>query len=167
MYTPAAVTFFLCSLLAGRLVPVWGCRVLEVGAVLLAAGYTATVIAFTSGPRLTPALVIPTPMLQSVGGGLLITPMLNTVLSRIDPADAGVASGVLATAQQVGGALGVAGVGLVFFRAYHPTDGNPAAAAAHALAMASACTLVLALVAAVLVRLLPAGPRNPPGGQRR
>ncbi|MFE3993827.1 hypothetical protein ACFXPW_19400 [Streptomyces goshikiensis] len=36
-------------------------------------------------------------MFQSVGGGLLITPLPNTVLSRIAPETAGMASGVLST----------------------------------------------------------------------
>ncbi|WP_437074552.1 MFS transporter [Streptomyces sp. enrichment culture] len=156
-YTPAAVTFFTFSMIAGRLVPRYGRRVLEAGALALVAGYAATAIVLLGGAPFTPGVIVPTLMLQSVGGGLLITPAMNTVLARIAPADAGTASGVLSTSQQIGGALGVAVIGAVFFTVLgHPT-GDPAEAAGHALAVASLATMTAAIAAAVLVRLLPAG----------
>ncbi|HEX6355456.1 MFS transporter [Actinophytocola sp.] len=158
VYTPAAATFFVFSLIAGRLVPVHGRRVLEIGALVLVLGYAATAVLLVSGAPFTPEVVIPTLMLQSAGGGLLITPSLGAVLSRIDPGDAGVASGVLSTAQQVGGALGVAVIGVVYFAALDQTG-----APAHGLAMASFATLTAAVLAVVLVYLLPrhgTAPRN-------
>lgn len=155
VYTPAAVTFFVFSLVASRLVPKHGRRVLEIGAIVIAAGYASTVIVLTCGIAFTPRVTIPTLMLQSAGGGLLVTQLLNAVLTRIDPDDAGAASGVLSTAQQVGGALGVAGIGVVFFASFRPTGQG----AAHALAMSSVFTFVLAAAAAGLVYLLPAARR--------
>ncbi|MET9519067.1 MFS transporter [Streptomyces sp. NPDC002994] len=163
VYAPAAVTFFVFSMLASRLVPKYGRRVLEAGAVVLAAGYAATAIVLAGGLPFTPGVIIPTLMLQSVGGGLLITPALNAVLTRIDPDDAGIASGVLSTAQQVGGALGVAVIGVVFFDSFHPSAHHApqaaATAAGHALAMSSVFTCVIAIAATVLVYLLPNHPR--------
>ncbi|MFI7045068.1 MFS transporter [Streptosporangium sandarakinum] len=159
-YTPAAAMFFVFSMVAGRLVPRYGRRVLMTGAVVLAAGYASTAIILLSGVRFAPGAVIPTLMLQSVGGGLVITPSLNAVLARIDPRDAGLASGVLSTAQQVGGALGVAIIGVVFFGSFHPSAGGADTAAAHALAMSSVFTCAAALVATVLVCLLPGGRRG-------
>lgn len=155
VYTPAAVTFFVFSMIAGRIVPKYRRRVLEVGSIVLAAGYLTTAIVLLSGPRLTALLVIPTLMLQSAGGGLLITPLLNTVLTRIAPESVGMASGALSTAQQVGGALGVAVIGTVFFHAFQPVSDGPVAAAGHAFAVSSLCTFAIAAVAAVLVFLLP------------
>ncbi|MEU9206322.1 MFS transporter [Streptomyces sp. NPDC048332] len=155
VYTPAAVTFFVFSLIAGRLVPKYGRRVLEVGSVVLALGYLATAVVLLSGPRLTPLLVIPTLMLQSVGGGLLITPLLNTVLSRVSAETVGMASGALSTAQQVGGALGVAVIGAVFFNSFDPADGGRVHAAGHAFAMSSLTTFGIAVLASALVFLLP------------
>jgi EmrB/QacA subfamily drug resistance transporter len=152
VYVPAAVTFLTFSLVAGRLVPRYGRRVLEAGAALLAAGYASTVIVLPSGVRFTPGVVIPTLMLQSLGGGLLITPSLNVVLSRITPTDVGTASGALSTAQQIGAALGVAAIGVVFYASGAPTAPRPAA---HALAMASIFTMATAILAGVLVSLLP------------
>lgn len=155
VYTPAAVTFFVFSLVASRIVPKYGRRVLEVGSVVLACGYLTTAIVLLSGPRITPLLIIPTLMLQSLGGGLLITPLLNTVLSRIKPESIGMASGALSTAQQGGGALGVAIIGTVLFNSFHPAADGRVAAAGHAFAMASIATFIFAAVAATLVFLLP------------
>jgi hypothetical protein len=94
-------------------------------------------------------------MLQSAGGGLVITPALNTVLSRVKPESAGAASGALSTAQQCGGALGVAIIGALFFSAFHPAAAGRVAAAGHAFAVVSFGTLVFAVIAAIAVFLLP------------
>ncbi|WP_405161667.1 MFS transporter [Nocardia sp. NBC_01499] len=157
VYAPAATTFFVFSMIASRLVPKYGRRVLEVGSIVVATGYLTTAVVLLYGPELSAALVIPTLMLQSVGGGLLITPLLNTVLSGISPDSVGTASGALSTAQQVGAALGVAVIGAVFFAAFHPSAHGSVAAAGHAFAMSSIATFLLATVASVLVFALPSG----------
>ncbi|MCK7622842.1 MFS transporter [Streptomyces sp. RS10V-4] len=161
-YAPAATAFFVFSMVASRTIPKYGRRVLEIGAVILASGYLATGLLLVSGPRLTPLLVIPTLVLQSVGGGLVITPALNTVLSRVTPESAGVASGVLSTAQQCGGALGVAVIGAVFFSAFRPAETGRVAAAGHAFAVASFGTFVIAVIAGIVVFLLPKQPAAQP-----
>ncbi|MGW4090744.1 MFS transporter [Nocardia sp. NPDC004750] len=158
VYTPAAIAFFVFSMVASRIIPKYGRRVLEIGALVLASGYLATGLLLVSGPRITPLLVIPTLVLQSVGGGLVITPALNTVLSRVKPESAGVASGALSTAQQCGGALGVAVIGAVYFSSFHPTEVGRVAAAGHAFAVASFATFVIAVIAGIVVFLLPKQP---------
>ncbi|MER6809916.1 MFS transporter [Spirillospora sp. NPDC000708] len=47
-------------------------------------------------------------VLLSVGGALFNTPLTSTVTAGVDRADAGAASGLMNTAKQVGGALGLA-----------------------------------------------------------
>ncbi|WP_433566384.1 MFS transporter [Nocardia sp. CA-151230] len=155
VYAPAATAFFVFSVVASRTIPKYGRRVLEVGAIIMASSYLATGLLLVSGPRITPLLVIPTLVLQSVGGGLVITPALNTVLSRVRPESAGVASGALSTAQQCGGALGVAVIGAIFFGAFDPAATDRGAAAGHAFAVASFATCVIAVIAGVIVFLLP------------
>ncbi|MFI6999009.1 MFS transporter [Nocardia sp. NPDC050175] len=156
VYAPAATTFFVFSMVASRLMPKYGRRVLEVGSIVVATGYLTTAVVLLYGPEITPALVIPLLMLQSVGGGLLITPLLSTVLSGISPDSVGTASGALSTAQQVGGALGVAVIGAVFFASFHPGTDGGAAAAGHAFAMSSIATCLLAILVTILVFRLPA-----------
>lgn len=48
------------------------------------------------------------------GQGYIMTPLLNLVLGFVDEAASGMASGVISTVQQVGAALGVAVVGILF-----------------------------------------------------
>nr|WP_262403408.1 MFS transporter [Actinomadura sp. CNU-125] len=55
-----------------------------------------------AGDVLGPAVLV------SVGGGLLNTPLTTTVTAGVAGADAGAASGLLNTAKQVGGAVGLA-----------------------------------------------------------
>jgi MFS family permease len=53
--------------------------------------------------------------LQGLGIGLSMTPLSALGLSRVTPAQAGLAAGIIATAQWVGNSLGVALIGLLFF----------------------------------------------------
>ncbi|MFF1819523.1 MFS transporter [Kribbella sp. NPDC058245] len=160
VYAPAAVTFIVFSVIAGRLAPKYGRRVLEAGGITLAVGYLLTAIVLIGGVPFSPVTIVPALMLQSVGGGLLITPSLKVVLSRIDPSDAGIASGALSTAQQIGSAIGVAVVGAVFFSSFDATASDHSGTAAYALAMSSFATFGIAIVATVLVYLLPRDPRG-------
>jgi hypothetical protein len=82
------------------------------------------------------------------GMGLVIAPLTTTILSGVDPERAGAASGMLATTQNVGNALGVAVTGVIFFGALHGGYG-------HALQLSLAQLAVLLVAAAALARLLP------------
>jgi sugar phosphate permease len=53
-------------------------------------------------------------LVAGAGLGLLVVPLANVVLSVVPTGEAGEASGVFSTAQQLGGALGVAIVGAIF-----------------------------------------------------
>ncbi|MCX5087437.1 MFS transporter [Streptomyces sp. NBC_00365] len=59
--------------------------------------------------------LVPGLFLAGVGLIFLIIPLVNTILSTVPGRLAGGASGILSTAQQFGGALGVAVIGNVFF----------------------------------------------------
>jgi predicted MFS family arabinose efflux permease len=92
---------------------------------------------------LTPGL-----LLTGAGMGLVLTPLTTTVLVSLPAERAGAASGALSTMQNVGNALGVALIGVVFFDAVH-------AGYAHAFVRS---TLVLAgfgLLLALFTRMLP------------
>jgi MFS family permease len=129
---------------------------LEVGGALTALGFAGTaVVAWIGGPHISPAQIIPTLLVQGVGEGLLLTPLLDAVLSPIGADDVGAASGVLSTAQQVGGALGVAVVGVVFFSALGPVGHDHVAPYAHALSAAVVVNLILAGATTALVYALP------------
>jgi hypothetical protein len=61
--------------------------------------------------------VLPFIMLMPVGMGLMFISNTMSVLHRVSPADGGIASGVLNTMQQVGGALGLATLATIAFNA--------------------------------------------------
>jgi EmrB/QacA subfamily drug resistance transporter len=154
-YTPLAVAFFATSLLAARWTPRYGRRVLELGSVLAATGFLATLLmAFAEGGRLSAGPLIAPLTLVGLGNGLLLPQLLNLVLGRIGPSEVGMASGVLSTGQQVGGAVGVAVVGVFFFDALTP-HGSRVAQYAHAFGTAAILNLAIAAVATALLLALP------------
>jgi EmrB/QacA subfamily drug resistance transporter len=59
--------------------------------------------------------LVPLLALGGIGIGLVFPPLVDTVLAGVPPEDAGSASGVLNTAQQLGSAIGVAVIGVIFF----------------------------------------------------
>ncbi|MET8152171.1 MFS transporter [Actinoplanes sp. NPDC049668] len=89
----------------------FGRAVLHAGVLVNAlgiAGVIATVA--VGGWRLIPALLV-----AGVGAALLMGPYLDFVLAGVEPAETGSASGTITAVQQLGGALGLALVGTVFF----------------------------------------------------
>jgi EmrB/QacA subfamily drug resistance transporter len=95
----------------------YGRLVLASGGVLLAAGFGAVALGaphLTSG-RSAPWAVIPGLVVAGAGLALLVIPLVNVVLAATPREAAGAASGQFTTAQQLGGALGVAIVGSLYF----------------------------------------------------
>ena len=72
-----------------------------------------TVTLVGAGPQ--PWQFIPAFVLAGAGLGCFAAPNTSVILDGVPPRSAGQASGLLATSQQVGGAVGVALVGIVFF----------------------------------------------------
>ncbi len=64
--------------------------------------------------------LIPGLIVDGAGMGLIIAPMTSLVLARVAPEHVGTASGVLSTVTQLGGALGVALIGIIFYGAIGP-----------------------------------------------
>ena len=110
--------------------------------VQLAAGHSAQ--AHTSAWPLVPGLV-----LAGIGLIFLVIPLVNTILSTVRPELAGGASGILSTAQQFGGALGIAVIGNAFFSA---ADQGLTKAFVHAAPWAVAAYIGCALLCLALPR---------------
>jgi hypothetical protein len=112
--------FAFCSAVASgvsiRLAPKLGKRILSVGCMLLVAGMIGVWLTVgAAGTAVTGFQMIPALAVCGVGLGLVVAPLINIVLAGIHAGSAGSASGVLTTVQQVGGALGVAVIGIIFF----------------------------------------------------
>jgi hypothetical protein len=67
------------------------------------------------GTGTDPWPIVPGLALAGAGLSLLVIPLANVVLAAVPSQAAGGASGLFSTAQQLGGALGVAVVGTIFF----------------------------------------------------
>jgi EmrB/QacA subfamily drug resistance transporter len=104
---------------------------------------------------LVPALVI-----DGAGQGLAIAPLAVTVLSRVKPQHAGAGAGVLTTGVQVGNALGVAIVGVIFYSVLGHIHGVNAYA--HAFNYSLLYIVFVGLAVAALVQLLPRKPGAAP-----
>jgi len=149
VFTILAVAYLATSIPAPKLTQRFGRSLIGGGALVLAAGHgllLAAVASVGTGGELialTPGLI-----LVGAGMGLCITPLTTSVLSGVDVQRAGAVSGVLSTAQQVGNALGVALIGVVFF-------GALGAGYAVSFQRAEAALALLMVGTAALSRLLP------------
>ena len=93
-----------------------GRRVLAIGGLLMAAGIAGISLAAPHvGLGGSPWPVVPGLVAAGAGLALLIIPLVNVVLAAVPVEAAGGASGLFSTAQQLGGAVGVALLGTVFF----------------------------------------------------
>jgi MFS family permease len=113
---PFAVGSALASAASVRLAPRLGRRILSVGALLLVAGMTGVIWTVDRyGGAVHSWQLIPALFTSGLGLGCVVAPLVDVVLAGIRGQDAGAASGVLSTVQQVGGAIGVAVIGVIFF----------------------------------------------------
>ena len=93
-----------------------GRSILALGGVLMVAGIAGVALAAPHiGVNGSPWPVVPGLVLAGAGLALLVIPLVNVVLAAVPVEAAGGASGLFSTAQQLGGAIGVALLGTVFF----------------------------------------------------
>jgi len=115
-----------------------GRSTLALGAGLLAVGMAGLILTVhLVGVRPHAYLFIPAMLVCGVGFGLFVAPVITIILAGVQRERAGAASGALSTTQQVGGALGVALIGVVFFGL---VGSNAATAASRAIAPTRAGT---------------------------
>ena len=140
---------FLTAPAADGLARRLGRTILAAGGVLMAVGVIVVgVVAQHADAPIGAWSVVPGLVITGAGLGLLVVPLVNVVLSAVPTQTAGGASGIFSTAQQFGGALGVAVIGTVFFS--HAAPGLNGA-----LAHVSLWTGLVFLACAVLCLALP------------
>ena len=106
-YLAVAATAIVWSALAAQLVTRVGVKpVLVVGMTALSAGLLYFTQVSVGGTYLGDLL--PGFLLISVGIGFSFVPISIAALAGVEPAEAGLASGLINTSQQIGGALGIA-----------------------------------------------------------
>ena len=106
-FLPVSVGIVIGSVLAQQLVGRLGTkRVLATGTILAAAGLA--ILAATTSVDGTYPVLLAAFVPIAIGMGLTFVPLTLVATTNVEAADAGLASGVFNTSQQVGGALGLA-----------------------------------------------------------
>lgn len=103
----------VASPLSGALAARLGRGLIAIGSLLLAVGMALLALALSAAPGTFAFL--PGMLVGGFGWGLVAPSMVGVALTDVQPRDAGAASGAVATAGQLGGALGVAVLGSVYF----------------------------------------------------
>lgn len=116
---------FTMAVLGRSLIPKLGRLAPAIGLILMTAGgILAALIAGHYNATMTTWHIAPALLVFGVGMGMIFASMMAIMLSNVDPRDAGSASGTASAIQQLGTAIGVAIIGVVFFG--HLTTGAPA-----------------------------------------
>ncbi len=103
-----------------------GRTLMHLGGALLAAGLVLLIVTITAaGASVGIATMAPALVLMGTGMGMTMAPFFDIVLAGVSPEESGSASGTLTAVQQVGGALGIAVLGTVFFSRVEGGGGRP------------------------------------------
>ncbi|MEW1780884.1 MFS transporter [Arthrobacter sp. NPDC080086] len=155
VFTPAAIAYFSGSLIAPRLAERIGQRALWLGMALFAGGLALLATMAQAGAS-NAWLLVPL-VIGGFGQGMVLPLSLNTILSSVDTAQAGMGAGTVTTMQAVGNAVGVTVVGVLLFSLLGHVEGAEGVDAAshaahydHAFAMAMLYNVAATVVALVL-----------------
>ncbi|MEK8109506.1 MFS transporter [Micromonospora sp. M12] len=163
-FLPTPVMIAVVSLgLAGRLIARWGARtVLLTGLGLATVGFLLLARLPADGAYV--ADVLPSMLVFGVAGGLTLPAVTTLAMAGATDTDAGLASGLANTTQQVGGAVGLAALATL---AAARSDGLRAAGWAETAALAGGYRTAFAVAAALVVAAglvaLTTLPRHPAG----
>lgn len=152
LFTVLGAGFFATTLAAPRMGSWMARHTITLGGLimtvaLLMLGLTSRAM----GQDGTLMLIVPWLLLDGLGMGLVMAPLASAVLASAPAQHAGSAAGLATTLQQLGNALGIALIGLVFYAA--PQAGANASAAAIAGFEAGLVYLaILTTIVAVLAR---------------
>jgi EmrB/QacA subfamily drug resistance transporter len=132
-YLPMIAGIMLASGIASQLVPRIGARPLLLSGAVLGSGGMFWLSRLNEHSSYAGGMLGPT-VITALGLGLLFVPMSLVALARVADNDAGVASSLLNTGQQVGGSIGLAVLGTVAWSAFATNVRSQAAASASAAA---------------------------------
>jgi EmrB/QacA subfamily drug resistance transporter len=112
-FLPMTLLVFTMVQVVPRLAPRVGSTRLLTGGLLLALAGMAWLSQIGDGTSYFPQIAVPL-LLLGIGMGAALTPLTSAGIAGVAPEDAGAASGVVNTAHQVGGALGISVLVTVF-----------------------------------------------------
>ncbi|GIH79536.1 MFS transporter [Planobispora longispora] len=93
-----------------------GRKLIHLGAAVMAAGLAGTALTLNlAGADVTPWQLTPALFVTGAGMSMVMAPFFDIVLAGVEPHESGSANGTLTAVQQLGGALGSAVIGTLFF----------------------------------------------------
>ncbi len=107
-----AVTAPLAGAWMGR---IGGRTLIQAGATVSLLGYGAVALILTGTGQMSSWGLLAPLLVVGMGMGLFVVPVFETIIASVSDAETGSASGVLNAIQQLGGAIGVAVLGTIFF----------------------------------------------------
>jgi EmrB/QacA subfamily drug resistance transporter len=161
MFLPFAIGFLASSTVSGPIANRIGPRIINLGTFLMALGLLGIIVsaqqahAASGSEAIDQRLLVAIFLVYGLGQGLAQPALINTVTgsARVTGEDAGSAVGLFLTTAQSAIALGVAGIGDVFFSWLSASQ--TAATYSDALSAALSCNLVLMVATFMLALLLP------------
>lgn len=152
---PFSFGFLMGSAVSGKINGVLGRNALHLGALVLAASLVALLLEVRAMPGHETFGFALTCFCYGIGRGFVTAPLYNTVLSGVPAADAGAASGLASTMQQVANSVGIALIGAVVFSVI-PKQPTPADYA-HGFLVSTVINLGMLAVASLLIFYIPKG----------
>jgi EmrB/QacA subfamily drug resistance transporter len=145
--------YIATSVASGAVTARLGRQTVALGAALMMVALVLLIAASAHiGRTGSPWWLVPGLAVDGAGMGLIIAPLASIVLARVAPHHAGAASGVLSTVMQVGGAMGIAVIGIVF---YDGLGDGGATAVPHAFRSGLEVLIAVAAGVAVAIQLVP------------
>jgi EmrB/QacA subfamily drug resistance transporter len=115
-FVPFSLGTFAASGAAAGLEPKFGSRVTMAGALIMAGGTAGLIgVIHHYGVAVSTWDMVPPLAAAGLGLGTVLAPLANVILAGVAEQDAGSASGVLNTGLQLGGSIGLAVIGVIFF----------------------------------------------------
>lgn len=150
-FVPHAIFFMISSMIAAKLLPKYGKRVLQFGLAVILLSFLLQIFFFTNCDK--PIVSMLFLSLYGLGNGFVLPFLLNVVLNNINERDAGTASGIFSTFQQMASALGISIIGGIFYAALEnstdPSNYLPA------LQIGLAAGIVCLVIVWIMLSILP------------
>jgi len=158
-YLPFSFALIVTAGVASGILPRVGPRVVMTTGGLLSTGAMIWLTQLKADSSY-PAMILPAFIVMAVGMGAVFVPLGNTSLSGVANHDAGVASAMLNTTQQVGGSLGIALLNTVFtttianYGSSHHTSPLDVGAQLHGYNVAFTISAILIGLSTVIIFLM-------------
>ena len=150
VFTAIGLGYLLTSMVAQKVATRLGRQTAAVGTALMAVSLLDLIVTIhLTGTHGSLLWMLPALAADGAGMGLAIGPLAAGAMGRVAPHHTGAASGVVSTVMQVGGAVGVAVIGIVFYSAL----GSSPTPAAYTHAFTSGLELLVGVAVAVTVLL--------------